>query len=181
LRARASLAKHFLAPTVSLTVVALAMAGTLASHPDETNVLLSLLITLVMAGLFCALGYWRARLLVRRSELVVELGAGGLTLQGLLGKTVPWSEVVAVNCEPPFRAGTTRGIPGVYVSIRGLGRFAPHQLAVFGSGENGQLVLPAVLNVSARRLHHAIEAHRAHFGRSGRPLETTKEQVLEAA
>jgi len=174
LTARASLVKHFVAPSLSLAVVALAIAGTLASMPEEPHVLFALLATLVVAGLFCALGYWRARQLVRRNDALVELGAGGLSLPGLFGKTVPWSEVSEVEYVPLLLAGPGEGIPSLRVRIRGVERFGPKSHMPAGVGTEGVAAgfvpLPELLDVSSRRLHRAIEAHRAHFGRAGRAL-----------
>src|SRR5262249_36110685 len=124
LSARPCLVKHFLAPMVSIVLIAVAMGAVLASWPEQLPSLLGLLVTLALASVFCGLGYWRARQLVRKNEPLVELSGRGLSLPGHLGGTVPWSEVSDVAYVRRFLHGAGAK-PGISVTIRDVGRFGP--------------------------------------------------------
>jgi hypothetical protein len=175
LSARPSLAKHLILPAVSLAVAGLALKSLMASRPDSLGGLIGLPVMLVAAAFFTGVGLWRSRQLMQRNEPSVELSARGLSYPSFIEKTVPWSEVYEVEYVSAFLPGRKGRFPGVRVKIRDLDRFGPKwPKTVMGldvSSFRLEFVpLPGMLDVWPRQLYRAIEAHRAHFGRGGRPL-----------
>ena len=175
LSARPSLAKHFILPLVSLIVAGLALKSLLTSRPDSLGALVGLPAMLVIAAFFSGVGFWRSRQLMQSNEPSLELSARGLSYPSFIEKTVPWSEVCEVEYVPALLPGRRGRFPGVRVKIRDLDRFGPKWpktlMGLDVSSFRLEFVpLPGMLDVWPRQLYRAIQAHRAHFGRGGRPL-----------
>ena len=71
---------------------------------------------------------------------------------------------------------------GVHVKIRDYERFKPKWAKkILGLDTSGvtieRLPLPRMLDVDPKALFQAIQAHRAHFGRGGRPVGTLNDRV----
>ncbi len=186
LSARASLIKSFLIPIASLLVLGSILVALLVSRPEAPGSLFGLFLTLVVAAFFCAGGFWRACQIARRNEPLIELNARGLSYPSFLGKTVPWSEIHDVCRVSAFLRSAGSGPPGVRIKIRDMDRFEPNwPKAILGMNDSGTrldfVVLPTLLDLSQGQLYRAIEAHRAHFGRSGRPLPACAEQQQAVA
>jgi DNA primase len=110
--------------------------------------------------------------LVRQRDVALELTARGLSWPGMFEKVIPWSEVSEVVRTREFQR---RGMAGVHVKIRDYERFKPKWVKNFlGLDTSGvtleRIPLPSTLDVDPKALLQAIQAHRAHFGRGGRPV-----------
>jgi hypothetical protein len=186
LSARTSLVKSFLVPFASVLVLGASLVALLASKPEAPGSLFGLFATLIVAAILCAGGFWRACQIARKNEPLIELSARGLSYPSFLGKTVPWSEIHDVCRVSAFLRSAGSGPPGVRIKIRDMDRFEPKwPKTILGLEVGGTRLdfvpLPTLLDVSQRQLQRAIEAHRAHFGRGGRPPPTPAELHAAAA
>lgn len=123
----------------------------------------------------CAM-LWKCYRLWRQPDVALELTARGLSWPATFEKVIPWSEVTGVAHKRAF-ALSRRGGAGVHVQIRDFERFRPKWAKnVWGLDVSqvklASLPLPRMLDVDPKSLFEAIQAHRAHFGRGGRPAGT---------
>jgi len=120
---------------------------------------------IMLAILFAGVGLvalWRAHRLRRREYScppAVEMHPQGIIIPELFERTVPWSEVTQVNYDPP----------SISITVRDEARFHPTRARLVEVAACGPIPapLPECLDVWPRKLHDAIQAHRAHFGNGG--------------
>jgi hypothetical protein len=162
-------AKESLVKAVSAALICFAIAAP-AFIPGRPS-----LVALCGAVAFALFGcgmLWRTYRLSKKRDVAVELTARGLSWPGTFDKVVPWSEVTdAVRA----RAFHRRGLSGVHVKVRDYERFGPKwNKKILGLDTSGvtleHIPLPRMLDVDPKALFQAIQAHRAHFGRGGRPV-----------
>lgn len=167
LRTRESLVK-----AVSIALICFAIAapvflpGRMTGKPSLVAVCGAALFVLFGCGML-----WKCYRLSKRRDVALELTARGLAWPATFDRVIPWSEVTdAVRT----RAFQRRGMAGVHVKIRDYERFKPKWVKNFwGMDTSGvkleRLPLPRMLDIDPKALFQAIQAHRAHFGRGGRP------------
>ena len=168
LRARESLVK---AVFITLICFAIAVLAFLLGLTPGKPSLLALCGTVLFVLFGCGM-VRRCYRLARQRDVALELTARGLSWPGMFEKVIPWSEVSEVVRTREFQR---RGMAGVHVKIRDYERFKPKWVKNFlGLDTSGvtleRIPLPSTLDVDPKALLQAIQAHRAHFGRGGRPV-----------
>jgi hypothetical protein len=168
LRARESLVK---AVFITLICFAIAVLAFLLGLTPGKPSLLALCGTVLFVLFGCGM-VLRCYRLARHRDVALELTARGLSWPGMFEKVIPWSEVSEVVRTREFQR---RGMAGVHVKIRDYERFKPRWVKNFlGLDTSGvtltRLPLPSTLDVDPKALLQAIQAHRSHFGRGGRPV-----------
>ncbi len=173
LRAKGSLIKAFASACFSLLVAGFAVLAVRPPRNPSWFTYLSVQLVAAVAAVLGSAMLWKSYRLWRRREVALELTARGLAWPGAFEKVIPWSEVVDVVHRRAF-ALNRRGMAGVHVKIRDLERFKPKWAKKIWGMDVSQvtlerLPLSGMLDVDPKTLFQAIQAHRAHFGRGGRP------------